>query len=131
MSIQRDPSLLLTGLAQLLERYLHVLAHLFVSQAEVGKDVLRRKGSQEYFAKVLCSSSRCYQQLGVCGGGRLGPWIIPWPTIYMRTCREETEATSSLRKLFPLSLPTQSPLPPPQVLSSPLPRCQDAADSSC
>lgn len=55
--------------------------------------------------------------------GKLGQWIIPCPTVYTRVYREETEVTSSLRKLFPPFLCTQSPLLPvqglPPLFSSP------------
>lgn len=136
--VSRVPSLPPTGFAQFLEKYLHIIAHLFASQAVAGKDMLRRKGSQGCFAEAVCSScfstssSSWYQRLGGMPRGKPGQWIIPCPTIYTRVYREETEVTSSLGKLFPPSLPTQSPLPPMQGLSLlPLPGCHNAADSSC
>lgn len=48
------PCLPLEGFTQILVRYLHgFFAHLFCLQAEAGRDRLKRKGSQECFAKVL------------------------------------------------------------------------------
>jgi len=113
--------------------FLHIF---FVSQA--GKGVLRQKGSQGCFAKSVCSScfstssSSWYQQLGGMPRVKTGPMDNPLPNHLHEGIWEGNWSNFFLEK-FVSSLSSHAAFPSPSAgsLSSPLPACHDAADSSC